>query len=308
MTFDGFLRAHGLRPGKIAADGRWRRCPTEDHSKKRNGSYKLAIGGGIGWCQNWATMDSPAQWTAEKGSQQVAAPDRARMLADHRRMMAEREQAVQRARAYYQAARPLRDGHPYLDSHGLDMRGCYGLRVDSDGWLVVPAYIDRQIVSYQRISPDGQKRFAKGAPIQGSTYTIERASATLTIICEGLATGLALYHALTDSRIVVCWHTSNLTAAKVRRGMRVIAADNDHATEERIGKNPGLEAAQKAAAHYGCGVAYPDGLEGSDWCDYRMEQFALRRLYPPPYESKAASQRIVDAKIRHQIMAAAKWA
>lgn len=42
---------------------------------------------------------------------------------------------------------------------------------------------------------------------------------------------------------------------------------NERLDEQRIGVNPGLEAAHRAAALIGCGVAWPQGIEGTDWCD-----------------------------------------
>lgn len=54
-------------------------------------------------------------------------------------------------------------------------------------------------------------------------------------------------------------------------GNVVICADNDHATQMRRGVNPGREKATIAADHVGCGVAWPSGIEGSDWADAMKE-------------------------------------
>ena len=50
-------------------------------------------------------------------------------------------------------------------------------------------------------------------------------------------------------------------------GIGVVCADNDHKTEQRIGSNKGIEAGKKAAENMGCGIAYPEGIKGSDWAD-----------------------------------------
>jgi putative DNA primase/helicase len=308
MDFSSFLRAMGLRPRTVQPDGRWRRCPTESHPKKRNGAYKLDPSGTIGWAQDWATMESPATWKAEKTSEYVPKPDPDAMRRSHIDAMRKQRDASKRARAYYADCERLLGGHPYLDAHGLDMTGCYGLRVDRDGWLVVPARKRHEIVSYQRISPVGDKRFAPGAPIQDTSYTIDRRSAAITVICEGLATGLAIYAAIPTSRVIVAWHTSNLDGSfDVPKGWRVIAADNDHGTAERIGKNPGIEAATRAAEKLGCGVAYPEGIEGTDWADYRQEMAEARKATAGPYQTSAQTLRMVDAEINRLIMAAARF-
>ena len=39
----------------------------------------------------------------------------------------------------------------------------------------------------------------------------------------------------------------------------------------KIGTNPGVEKATNAAELIGAGVAWPTGIEGSDWADYLKE-------------------------------------
>src|SRR5690606_3035190 len=117
------------------------------------------------------------------------------------------------------------------ESHGLDMTGCGGLRVDNEGWLVVPAYRGAEFSSVQRIAPDGQKRFWPGAPMKGVSYLIDRPGASVTVLAEGLATGLAIHAACPLVRVVIAFSAQNLvTVAKRRRwqGMVAVAADNDH--------------------------------------------------------------------------------
>jgi putative DNA primase/helicase len=306
--FESFLRSLGLRPRTIAADGRWRRCPTESHPKKRNGAYKLAPDGRVGWAQDWSTMSEPVTWRpgadAELPELDVAAYQRRQEDAQR-----EAEHATAAAREFYETAAPLRGSHPYLEAHGLDMRGCEGLRVDSLGWLVVPAMVGRTLMSVQRISPTGEKRFWTGAPIGGTCYVIDRPGAPVTVLCEGLATGLACFAAMPHARVVIGWNAGNLVAIPAREltGLVVIAADNDHETEARIGKNPGLEAARKAAEVLGCGIAYPTGIRGSDWCDYRMERLAARLEQKGRWATPSLVQGAVDAEIRAALMREARF-
>lgn len=314
MTFEETLRAAGLLPRTIAADGKWRRCPTVDHPKKKNGAFKLAVDGAVGWYQDWATQTEAVTWRVERPTNAPvrSAPDFAgiaRRAAQNRR---EQEQATKEAREYYASAcRPLLGGHAYLTAHGLDMTGCVGLKVDRKGWLVIPAYDGRGMLStVQRISAEGEKRFWPGAPVQGASYTVDRQRASITVLCEGLATGLAVFAAAPLTRVVVAFNSGNLIRVAERlaqRGMVVVAADNDHGTAERLGKNPGLEAAQQVAAVLGCGVAAPEHIAGTDWADYRQERLATRLGQMGPRDRESEVRRAVDAEIAAAITREARF-
>lgn len=338
MTFRDFLGSLGLQPATVDADGKWRRCRTADHPRKKNGSFKLAADGLIGWAINYATMTNVATWRAA-GATDVPEYD-PRALTEARN--AQRRQliaATRAAREFYESCEPLRGGHPYLESHQLDMQGCFGLRVDRDGrtwhaalndyrtsqgdrpvrwqptapggFLIVPAYRSGQLVSVQRIAPDGTKLYYPGASTKGVSYTIERAGAPIHVVCEGLATGLALFAAVPLARVVVAFTTSGLlTAAEnLPAGLAVICADNDRATEARIGTNPGVDAAQKASEATGAGVAIPTCTDGTDWCDYRNELYAERvqAWNRKPHETEASIRRAVDAQIAGMIQRAARF-
>lgn len=306
--FAAFLRELGLRPGAIVADGKVRRCRTDDKPRRLNGAYWLAPDGRLGWGQNWAVHAEPVLWRpGTESSTPTFDPERLRQT--WRETRAKARDAVRKARAFYAACRPLRGGHPYLDAHGLDMAGCYGLKVDEDGWLVIPAYRAGQVMTVQRIAPDGTKRFWKGAPIKGASYTVERRGAVVTVLCEGLATGLALYAAIPHARVMVAFHAGNLAevAKGLPGGLTVVAADNDHGTEARTGENPGVLAAHAAADLLGCGVAVPEGMQGTDWCDLRNERIRARLETRLPHESEAALRRAVDAEIEREVMRHARF-
>ena len=55
------------------------------------------------------------------------------------------------------------------------------------------------------------------------------------------------------------------------RGMAVVCADNDWQTAERIGVNTGVQKGSAAAESLKCGVAYPEGIAGTDWADALLE-------------------------------------
>jgi putative DNA primase/helicase len=301
MDFSNFCHAAGLVPREIVRDGKWHRCATESHPGSKNGAYKLTVDGDFGLAQDWAIHPEPLIWKPD-ASIQVAPIDRA---AIERRRAEERRQismAIRSARDYFDACRPLREGHPYLVRKQLDMAGCFGLRTDDAGWLVVPMQINGAFGSVQRISPDGEKLFWSGAPTRGASYTIERRGASLSVLCEGLATGLAIFAAVPTARLVVAFNAGNLmrvAEALPRRGMVVVAADNDLATEQRTDTNPGVKAAQEAAAVLGCGIAVPTGIVGTDWLDYRNEKIEERKQIVRRGRgvSESSIRKAVDAEI-----------
>jgi putative DNA primase/helicase len=331
--FAAFVVSLGLLPsGAIVPDGRWHRCPTEDHPKKNNGAWKLAPDGGIGWVQNHAVHAEPLTWRPT-GHTPAVPIDQVALRRAQAREREERARASEEARGFYRQCRPLAGGHDYLSAHGLDMCGCAGLRVDRRGWLVVPMCRGGELVSVQRIAPDGEKRFWTGAPINATSYTLDRAGATLTILCEGLATALALYAAVPLSRVVVAFNAGNLPRVATQagyRGMVAVAADNDHRTvcpQHRADNlpapyqpwadrpdwcrcNPGKCYASETAEILGCGYAVPEGIEGTDFCDLRTERVAQRlavKVYGRRQESETAIRRAVDAEITACVMRAARF-
>lgn len=296
MNFESFLREAGLIPGEIEC-GRWIRCATESHPRKKNGSYKLAPDGLVGWATNFES-GGLMTWRPE-GSDAPAKVDHVAIAWRAAQARKALIKATTFARAFYAECKPLRNSHPYLESHRLTMAGCFGLKIDSDGWLVVPVLLGTNVISVQRISPTGVKRFWPGASVKAGSYTVERKGASITVLCEGLATGLAIFACAPLTRIVVCFDAGNMPKVAENlsvRGLVTVAADNDKQTEGRVGANPGLIAAQAAASRLGCGIAIPEGITGTDWCDLRNERFdALVASRPAARDSSL--RRAVDAEI-----------
>lgn len=281
MDFRTTLEGAGLRPRDIVADGKIRRCKTDTHPAKRNGWYVLHPGHGLqpshGAWGDWASGGGEAlgRWTEEAGMSralptQAQIEARTRARADER---AARLAAMRAARDFWRWSSPLRRPHQYLADKGLSMLGCTELRTWRDK-LVAPVWHGEWLISVQTISAEGLKRFWPGAPVKSGCMVLERKGAPVTAFCEGLATGLAVFQSVRQVRVVVCFDAGNLLPVVQRlkpAGSVVIAADNDWQTNERRGFNPGLEKARSAAELIGCGVAYPSGIDGSDWADYIKE-------------------------------------
>ena len=293
MTFEQAMQACGLIPGEIAPDGRWRRCRTQDkRASKRNGAYVL-YPDGRGYFRNWATDHAVSAWSDE--STQIRSPSAAEMAERERRKKQEREyrmRAIRGAREQWAKARPSRTLHPYLERKALSAVGTSVLRVHGDA-LLVPVFWRDRLMSIQSIAPDGQKRFWTGAPVKGGALVLDRPRAALTAVCEGLATGLAIFQSLRMARVIVAFDAGNLVHAvdQIRpTGSVVICADNDHGTQIKRGVNPGREKAANAAELIGAGVAWPDGIEGTDWADFLVEcgEGAARKM-----------ERLIHAKARY---------
>ena len=314
--FYSFIRSQGIIPPADLIPGKWIRCGTVDHPKKKNGSIKLALDGQIGWIQNHAIQSEPIIWRPNCDNAVLVTIDQAaiaKINAERRRALVE---ATIAARAYYAACKPLRNLHAYLSNKGLGMQGCEQLRIDDKGWLIIPMLYNGKILSLQRISETGEKKFHYGASTKGSYFVIERQGATLTALAEGFATGMTIFNAIPSSRVIVCFNAGNMpiiaqsiALSNMRSGMAVICGDNDHATLAKIGKNPGRDAGDKAAEILGVGAAYPE-CSGSDWNDYALEE--IERLFGGQQQSYTPKKSIlqiemaVHAKIKLQVMRAAR--
>jgi phage/plasmid primase-like uncharacterized protein len=100
------------------------------------------------------------------------------------------------------------------------------------------------------------------------------------IIAEGFSTGASIRESL-NVPVIVAFNAGNLARAVVHcavSGLCAVCADNDHETAKRIGKNPGVDGALKAAEVIGCNVVTPlceDG--GTDFDDWRQELLKKER-------------------------------
>ena len=273
MRFEDALSLAGLLAHDVKPDGRIHRCPTEAYPHQRRGWW--ALHGDHGVWGDWSSGSGEALGTWH--DENAHPVERSMAQLEENRRQRERDRAwlvksIAGARQFWNAARPLRNGHPYLDAKGLSAVGCAGLRV-ANGMLVAPV-ISGGVISVQTIAADGAKRFWTGAPVKGGVYIIERPGSALTAVCEGLATGLAIAQSIKLARVVVAFNAGNLTHALQRlrpSGAVVVVADNDHKTAARIGSNPGIEFAKRAAELSGAGIIWPTGIEGSDIADYLKE-------------------------------------
>lgn len=271
MTFAQFCELQGLVMDRGLIEGRWVRVKTVDKPLHRNGAYKWM--GDHGFVQNHATQTEVSIWRADGASATAKAIDLAKLRAQRDRERAGRIQAMRSAREFWQQARPLSRPHPYIERKGLSPLGCAGLR-QHNGLLVVPVWLGDWIISVQTITADGEKRFWPGAPVKAGACVMVRPRAAVTVFVEGLATGLAIYQSVRMAAVVVTFNAGNLLPVVDRMrptGSVVVAGDNDWGTQARRGINPGIQKATNAAELIGCGVWWPEGIEGTDAADYLKE-------------------------------------
>lgn len=126
---------------------------------------------------------------------------------------------------------------PYLERKNIKL---HSARIYGANNVIVPILeAGKEIVSYQLIRPDGSKEFPFGGKKTGCYHIIGQINPTKPIIiCEGFATGVSLYEAISAAwgqGVVVAFDAGNLLP--VARSLRneykntpfIVAADNDPA-------------------------------------------------------------------------------
>lgn len=274
---DGFivaLRGAGLLVQSVVSDGCLRRVRAQgDAAGQRSGWYVLHQGPPMaGAYGNWKT-GANEQWRSGEDAA-LSAEELARLQDTVRR--AQRRQQAERAKRQA-AARQLAVGrwqrassadpaHPYLAAKGT---AAHGLR-QLHGSLLVPMRDgEGRLWSLQSIDRDGSKRFLTGGRKQGLYYAIGRDVGDILCVAEGFATAASVFEA-TGYHTAVAFDAGNLEPvarqlrAKFPHALIVLCADDDAATALRLGVNPGLTNAQRAAHAVGGVVAMPPRCAASE--------------------------------------------
>ncbi|WP_223510987.1 toprim domain-containing protein [Pseudomonas sp. BF-R-05] len=232
-----------------------------DTSGSLNGAYQLYLNGiAWGWFGTWKDGGNWHNWK----NQEPANPLQKKLI-DERIKRAQRDRdaeqhkqqqvAAENANRLWSEAQPAADDHPYLSRKRVK---AYSLRRDGDV-LLVPLMRDGVLVSLQRITPDGAKRFLFGGMTKGCCSLIGTIRPGQPLyICEGWATGATL-HAETGAAVACAMYATNLlpVAHRLQRqhpdAVLIVVGDDDRMTEG----NPGRTAAKKAADTLGCGLIFP---------------------------------------------------
>ena len=224
------LRASGL-PGAMAIWLQWSSHGSSFRHREAVAAWRsFRPGGPITMGTFWHTV-------RQHGWAGTGIP-RPRLELPRRQRKAAKREAIRRRtaarRAAERAQRVVRqaqlDRHPYLEAKGHPM--AMWLRQGDD--LIVPMRdAGGLVLGYQKITPDGSKRFLpSGCRIAGTTYTIGRGS--LFWLVEGLATALSIRSALRRigrgrrDRVMICFSAANLVrVGSAMDNPAVVIADHD---------------------------------------------------------------------------------
>ena len=269
--------------------GRIARCPVEGKSRRNDsGRYLLFLdktpAGGF---QNMADGQPWEKWRFHfqaggnltpverlRYKAWIEANRKQREAAEARRHS---ETALQAARIWA-SAKTANPHNPYCKKKGILPPP--GVR-EQFGRLVVPIYgYSGELWNLQFIDGVGTKRFLPGGRLSGGCYCIGKVSDKpgTVCVCEGLATAASV-HMATGYPVFVAFSSGNLESVAVSLRARypkskiVLAADNDWRTAQKIGRNPGIEAAKRAAAVCGGCIAFPPSADGvSDFNDLAQSE------------------------------------
>jgi putative DNA primase/helicase len=257
MDFIQFAKSHGIIINELPPLNTWRRYPTEDHPRSRNGAVKFM--GTHGFVQNHATSTVVSIW---KPDSPVTAKLKSSYLSSIRQADDQRRKQQQVA---IQRAIGMLNGsgfstHPYLEKKGFADEQGNVLWVEGKPVLLIPMRVAGSLVGVQQIDADGGKKFLYGQRTSGATFTFDNKG--VNVVCEGYATALSVRAAMKQMKqrytLHVCFSAGNMikVASGLERG--IVIADNDKS-------GTGQEAAQK--------IGWPTWISdrtGEDANDFHM--------------------------------------
>lgn len=229
MDFLDFARSFGIIIHDYPPIGVWKRYPTDDHPRSRNGAVKFL--GTVGFVQNHAMDTIVSVWKPD-------AEDRANLpsMTDMRRQQQEQEQETRRKQG--EAARKAvtmlnqsgYSSHAYLRAKGFEKEQGNVYHKDGKPVLLIPMRVGGSIVGVQQIDEDGGKRFLYGQRSAGASFVFSNNG--LNILCEGYATALSVRAAMTQIKrrynIYVCFSAGNMKKIGLDLKSGLVVADNDH--------------------------------------------------------------------------------
>lgn len=240
------FRAEGDRPGR---ENGWAVLYLDGVPAGAYGHYRLGVEG------KWraGTPDRPT--SASERRERAAAWCAAKLKRDAaQRDMWER--AAVDAERLWQSCDDADRRHPYLVRKGVSPDG---LRQLSNRVHVPMADGTGRVWNIQRISPDGEKRFLKGARTTGLWWPRGTLDAVLCV-GEGVAT-MAAVHRATGHAVAAAFSAHNLEPAA--RALRVLHPDVDIILcaddDAHLPNNIGLQHARAAALAVAGRVAVPHG-------------------------------------------------
>jgi putative DNA primase/helicase len=229
MDFLDFARSFGIIIHDYPPIGVWKRYPTDDHPRSRNGAVKFL--GTVGFVQNHA-MDTVVSIWKPDASERANLPS----MPDMRRQQQEQEQETRRKQS--EAARKAvtmlnqsgYSSHAYLRAKGFEKEQGNVYHKDGKPVLLIPMRVGGSIVGVQQIDEDGGKRFLYGQRSAGASFVFDNGG--MNILCEGYATALSVRAVMTQVKrrytIYVCFSAGNMKKIGLELKSGLVVADNDH--------------------------------------------------------------------------------
>ena len=289
----------------------------DDRQGQKSGAICIHMDGwAAGFVMDWR-KDLRENWRYDITALDISDEQRAYYNSDeyhkkceeeHQRKEKEREkyrlESSERARRLWNKLPEVPESHPYLQRKNVK---AYGLHYEpNSGNIAVPIRrINGLIFSIQWIpAAEGlHKLFYEGAEMSGAFYSIglemlKENPTQIILLGEGYAT-MAKVHELTGKPCVAAMSCHRLKEiAKILHetypdAKIIITADNDHKTEARTERNPGLLYARLVVqAKLAIGIAAPDfedNESGSDWDDFAL-------IYGNKHTASVLAEKILNAE------------
>lgn len=239
MEFVQFCRAHGIQIDSVPPIGVWRRYPTDDHPRKRNGAVKFM--GDHGFVQNHATQTEVSVWKTDQPTAIDASKLKA--VAEKAQQDVEQRQAEAARRAEFILSQCQNAMHPYLKAKGFEEATGFVWVTEGKHILVIPMRVGGKLVGCQLIDPEGGKKFLFGQRTSQAEFCFDNQGPH--IYCEGYATALSIRSVLKSMKkkytLHVCFSAGNMEKVAQVHGKGIVVADNDESkTGETVAQRIGF--------------------------------------------------------------------
>ena len=229
MDFLDFCRSHGIIINDYPPIGVWKRYPTEDHPRKRNGAVKYLQT--HGFVQNHAMSTVVSLWKPDPRQQTIDQLPMSEIL--RRQRDAEKDRAAKQKDAMRKAVQMLNASgfstHKYLADKGFPDEQGNVLHIEGKPVLLIPMRAQGNLVGLQQITEDGQKKFLYGQKTNFATFKFDNKG--INVLCEGYATALSVRSAMKQLKrrytIHVCFSAGNMVKVASTLEPGIVIADND---------------------------------------------------------------------------------
>lgn len=183
--------------------------------------FKLMPTAAFGTYGDWRTGGATSWKSYSNSSPTAEEISTVKKQIEDQKKKAEKERETLRSaaesfvRSKVQSFKKVDPKHAYVKrkkiAQACTMTFCYSWRTQNSELLVIPIYNNKgEVVNWQTIDEDGNKRFKKHAVKKGNFHAFgDPSNSNFVIYCEGFATGASIYMAL-GGCVIVCFDAYNL--------------------------------------------------------------------------------------------------